>query len=163
MLELRRVQQEEALGGLFFNLVCNIILLFGAEATDCAHKRFSYNKLPMSPPRVYRLSFLVLAISRTVRHRMQSRSKDGMRGVLSPLPFPSRTFFLFFLTRNSAVHRGVMAEVYRNVVCAMGFDASTDALPQAHPKMFHDAELKHYNTVLWARGGACSHNSGKRV
>ena len=48
----------------------------------------------------------------------------------------------------------MIAEVYGNVVYAMGFAASTDVLAQAHPKMFDDVELKCCNRVLWARGAA---------
>ena len=75
-----------------------------------------------------------------------------MRGILSQLPFFVQDLFPFFLTRNFAVHREVIAEVYANVVYAMGFAASTDALAQPHPRLFHDAEVKYYNRVLRARG-----------
>ena len=75
-----------------------------------------------------------------------------MRGVSSQFPFFVQDLFPFFLSRNSAVDRDVVAEVYANVVYAMGFAASTDALAQAHPRMFHDAEVKYYNRILRSRG-----------
>ena len=37
------------------------------------------------------------------------------------------------------------------MVYAMSFAASTDALAQAHPRMFHDAEVKYYSRILRAR------------
>ena len=67
-----------------------------------------------------------------------------MRGVLWQLPFFVQDLFLpLFLTRKSAVHRDVIAEVHGNVVYATGFAASTDAFAQAHPKVVHDVELKY--------------------
>ena len=67
--------------------------------------------------------------------------------------FLSRTSSLFLLQgNNSAVHRDVITDVYTNVVYAVGFAASTDALAQAHPRVLHDAEVKDYNRVLRARG-----------
>ena len=67
-----------------------------------------------------------------------------MRGVLSQFPFFVQELFPSLLTRESAVHRDVISEVYANVVYAMGFAASTDALVQTYPRMFHDAEVIYY-------------------
>ena len=67
-------------------------------------------------------------------------------------PFFVQDPFPFFLGRTSAVHRHVISEVKANVLYAIGFAASTDALAQAYPTMFHDAEVIYYNRMLRARG-----------
>lgn len=55
------------------------------------------------------------------------------------------------LTRKSAIHRDVIANVADNLMHAKGFKASSEALQQAHRHTFHSAELKYYNMLLWRR------------
>ncbi|CAM9602160.1 unnamed protein product, partial [Hapterophycus canaliculatus] len=59
--------------------------------------------------------------------------------------------FPFVLTRKSAIHRDVIADVADNLMHAKGFKASSEALEQAHRHRFHSAELKYYNMLLWRR------------
>lgn len=67
------------------------------------------------------------------------------------LPLYVQESFPFLLTRKSAIHRDVMAEVTDNLMHAKGFKASSKALQQAHRREFHAAELKYYNMLLWRR------------
>lgn len=67
------------------------------------------------------------------------------------LPLYVQESFPFLLTRKSAIHRDVMAEVADNLMHAKGFKASSKALQQAHRQAFHAAELKYYNMLLWRK------------
>ena len=79
-----------------------------------------------------------------------------MQGCYRSFRCSSRTPSLFFLTRKSAIHRDLIAEVSDNVVHAKSFAASAEALAQAHLKRFHDTELRYYNMLLWSRKTALS-------
>lgn len=67
------------------------------------------------------------------------------------LPLYVQESFPFVLTRKSAIHRDVIADVADNLMHAKGFKASSEALEQAHRHKFHSAELKYYNMLLWRR------------
>ena len=83
--------------------------------------------------------------------------------VLALLPLYVQESFPCFLTRKSAIHRDVVAEVADNLMHAKGFSASSEALQQAHLYRFHSMELKYYSMLLWAQRRAAGCRSGGRV
>ena len=71
--------------------------------------------------------------------------------VLALLPLFIRESFPFVLTRRSAIHVDVIAELTDNLMHAKGCAASREALAQMHMKKFHDADLKYYHIMCWQK------------
>ena len=59
--------------------------------------------------------------------------------------------FPFVLTRRSAIHVDLIAELTDNLMHAKEFAASREALAQMHMQKFHDAELKYYDVMCWQK------------
>lgn len=97
------------------------------------------------------LSPLPCFVDQNCKTRVPETFQSWDPKVLEQLPLFVRESFPFFLTRKSAIHLDVIAEITDNLMHAKGFAASYGALLQAHLKKFHDAELKYYNMLLWRK------------
>ncbi len=71
--------------------------------------------------------------------------------MLKQLPLYVQESFPFLLTRKSAIHLDVIADVADNLMHGKGFKASSEALRQTHLRKFHAKQLKYYNMLLWRR------------
>lgn len=82
-------------------------------------------------------------------------------GVLEQLPLYVQESFPFVLTRKSAIHEDVVAEITDNLLHGKGFAASRAALEQAHLKEFHAKELKYYSMLVWRKQNVLLHTEAK--
>lgn len=120
-------------------------MLSGKIHFTCTHRSTSCESLPRH--------FFVSAfrIDQGCKTRVPVTFQGWDADVRMLLPLYVQESFPFLLTRKSAIHRDVIAEVTDNLIHAKGFKASSKSLQQAHRQKFHSAELNYYNMLLWRR------------
>lgn len=79
---------------------------------------------------------LLFSVVQSCSTRVPGYFQSWNPDVVAQLPLFVQESFPFFLTRKSAIHNDVIAEISDNLVHAKGFAASREALAQAHMKKF---------------------------